>query len=354
MMRGEPNSKEFIEKYWQKSPKLIRHAIDSSEWESFNGGDLAGISCASENSRLVVGEGQSWNLTEGPIEESRFRDLPIKNWTLLVCGMEQWEKSFRALQDRFRFIPDWRMDDVMVSYAVDGGSVGPHVDQYDVFLIQIKGKRRWKIESNPRNLSESDFIPNSELQTLKEFNAEEEWILSPGDLLYLPPGVPHYGTAVGDECMTVSIGFRAPAYSQIFTSVGLGCPKSYQSKRYEDPNLPKRRHPSQILDSEIEKVIEIIDSKMVTKEEIAVSFGRLVTAPSIEQHYLRLAYTLFQGQVLVFANGLDSVFPLSELTWLESFFDRLRLDPELSAREKSDAPDFAKDFLAKLDYILAT
>ena len=207
---GEITADEFLSEYWQKKPLLIRNAIPNFI-PPIEGDDLAGLSLEEEvESRLVIGD--DWQLEHGPFEESRFETLPNRNWTLLVQGVDLWVPEVADLLKSFDFLPAWRLDDIMVSYAEDGGSVGPHFDYYDVFLLQGSGQRRWQVGQ----LCTADDLhtDNTRLKVLKEFNAVEDWVLNPGDMLYLPPKIAHHGVAIG-ECTTFSVGFRAPAATEM-------------------------------------------------------------------------------------------------------------------------------------------
>lgn len=228
----------FLRDFWQKKALLMRQAIpDFSAPLSAN--DLAGIACQPHSlARLVSGSGKRFKLEYGPFEETRFSQLAKRNWTLLVQQVDQWDESVAAVLDYFNFLPRWRIEDVMVSYAVRGGSVGAHVDQYDVFLLQARGKRRWQIDTrapaiDPANQS---FVAGAKLKLLKEFNAEFDWVLEPGDILYIPPGVPHHGIAVDDDCMTFSIGLRAPSVGEML--IDLGQQDFFrETQRYRDGDL---------------------------------------------------------------------------------------------------------------------
>ena len=211
------NTATFLRNHWQKKPLLIKNP-----WDSWNNpltpDELAGLACEEEvESRLIMQAddtaGDTWMVENGPISERRFSQLGDKQWTLLVQAVDHFVPEVAALIEPFRFIPDWRIDDAMVSYAADSGGVGPHFDQYDVFLIQGMGKRRWKVGAM---CDESTaLMPHDDLRLLADFEATDEWILEPGDILYVPPGVSHEGIAVGDDCMTYSIGFRAPSRSEL-------------------------------------------------------------------------------------------------------------------------------------------
>ena len=153
-----------------------------------------------------------WELRRGPFTEEDFLELPETHWTLLVSDVEKQAPDMAALIEPFRFVPDWRIDDLMISYAPEHGTVGPHVDDYDVFLLQALGQRRWQISTQP--VDPDNFLPDTELRIMDEFEPVQDWVLEPGDLLYLPPKVAHHGVALG-PCMTCSIGFRAPLHSDM-------------------------------------------------------------------------------------------------------------------------------------------
>jgi len=177
----------------------------------------------------------NWKVRTGPFDDSTFAKLPESHWTLRVQDVDKWDADTAALLDHFRFIPSWRIDDVMISYATDGGGVGAHVDQYDVFLLQGMGQRRWSIDThaNPSTAFRNDV----ELKLLETFSPTRTWTLHPGDMLYLPPGVPHDGVAVG-ECMTFSIGMRAPAAGELLLDFAAHVAESLpESRRFADPDL---------------------------------------------------------------------------------------------------------------------
>lgn len=178
----------FLRDYWQKRPLLVRNAFPGLH-PPISGDELAGLACEPYAlARLVLHDAASdqWTVETGPFEESRFADLPEEDWTLLVQDVDKWDRDVAALLGHFRFLPDWRIDDIMVSFAAPGGSVGAHVDQYDVFLLQASGHRHWMIDS--RAGAPSAFRPDQPLKLLQRFEPDEEWLLEPGDMLYLPPG----------------------------------------------------------------------------------------------------------------------------------------------------------------------
>jgi 50S ribosomal protein L16 3-hydroxylase len=198
--------------------------------------------------------------------------------------------------ERFNFIPSWRVDDVMVSYAPDQGTVGPHSDQYDVFLLQGLGKRRWQISTD--SVSEDNHLPDLDLSILRDFEPTEEWILEPGDMLYLPPGLAHYGVAV-EDCMTLSIGFRAPAHADIITGfIDSIASELGDDQRYTDPELALQQHPGEITSESLLKVREIIRTTVADDNVINSWFGRFITEPKSEEPVIEPEQTLTPEQFL--------------------------------------------------------
>ena len=272
------NPDEFIRSYWQKSPCLIRdvfvdlHSPVSPE-------ELAGLACEEQvHSRLIQEKGGNtpWQLRYGPFEESDFTSLPPTHYSLLVSECEKWIPEVAELQALFRFIPQWRHDDVMISYAPQGGSVGAHVDEYDVFLIQLEGQRRWQYSD--KRLANPRLLPDLDLAILESFKPDHDEVLKPGDMLYLPPGVPHHGIAV-DDCMTCSIGFRAPTATEILESfVQEIDSRDLGVHRYSDNSLEIDRHSAEITTSEIQRFRQIATELIDTSDDIWIdAIAKLLT-----------------------------------------------------------------------------
>ena len=204
---------EFMQRHWQRKPLLVRQAIPNlspllTRAELFNLAAQDGV-----ESRLVQGADggrRAWNMQRGPFRRRAIPKLSARDWTLLVQGVDLHDDGVADLMQKFRFVPDARLDDVMISYASDGGGVGPHFDSYDVFLLQAYGQRRWRI-GRQKDLS---LLPELPLKVLAHFKPEQEYVLNPGDMLYLPPRYAHDGVAVG-ECMTYSMGFRTPQMGEL-------------------------------------------------------------------------------------------------------------------------------------------
>ena len=214
---GGLSAEQFLAEYWQQKPLLIRNAIPNFE-SPVSPEDLAGLSLEDDvESRIIIEERdrKNWILERGPFQEDTFAQLDNLNWTLLVQQLDAWAPEIQELKRKFRFIPDWRVDDVMASYAPKGGSVGPHFDFYDVFLVQAYGERKWKLGQwcDSTTTTRND----TQLSILRNFETTEEWILQPGDILYVPPKLAHFGVAEND-CITLSVGFRAPRKLELLSS----------------------------------------------------------------------------------------------------------------------------------------
>jgi 50S ribosomal protein L16 3-hydroxylase len=268
----------FLGEYWQKEALLIRQALPGYE-PPLTPEDLAGLACEeSALSRLVTYKRKQdqWHLRTGPFAEAEFPKLGRKDWTLLVQDMDKWDADVRALLDRFRFLPAWRVDDVMISFATPGGSVGPHVDQYDVFLIQAQGRRRWQVDAAPD--APREFREDAELKLLQRFTASDEWVLEPGDILYLPPGVPHHGEAV-DACMTFSVGMRAPSQAELIVDLAEELAARLPDElRYADPDLLEPTDPFEIDDAALARVDQALAAlQSLGADEKREWFGRFIT-----------------------------------------------------------------------------
>lgn len=244
----EISSSTFLKEYWQKKPLIIRKALPGFT-NPVTPDELAGLSLEEEiESRIVIetpDEKTQWHLKRGPFEDSFFAELPKTNWTLLVQGVDRVIPEVYALLDFFDFIPQWRLDDVMISYATQNGSVGPHYDNYDVFLYQAQGQRKWSLTS--KKCIPENYIDNLELRIMSEFQIEEEFILEEGDMLYLPPHIGHYGISLSEQCMTYSFGYRSYPGQEIWDSLG-----DYLSEKelfktlYRDPDWSNQQHTSEI------------------------------------------------------------------------------------------------------------
>ena len=271
---GGLTARQFLKDYWHKKPLLVRNAIPG-----FKGllapEQMVELACTEGvESRLVRG-GKHWFLGHGPFKPTDFKKLPKRDWTVLVQSMDHHLASGAALLEQFTFIPRARLDDLMVSYAVPGGGVGPHFDSYDVFLLQGMGHRRWRI-STQENL---DLVEGLPLKILRHFEPEAEYVLGPGDMLYLPPQCAHDGIAE-DHCMTYSIGFRAPPFQEVgegfldFLHDELELPG-----RYADPELSLQKHSGEIPKGMLAQIAEHLEQIRWDDDLMAAFVGRYFSEP---------------------------------------------------------------------------
>ena len=272
---GGISAETFLKEYWHKKPLLIRGAIPN--FEGFlTPNELAGLACEEDvQSRLISTVKKQWKLEQGPFAEKRFAKLPERDWTLLVQSVNHHLQEANDLLQQFNFIPYARLDDLMVSYAPDGGGVGPHFDSYDVFLLQGCGQRLWRI-SEQEDLS---LVEGAPLRILQNFKTEQEFTLSAGDMLYLPPHVAHWGIAIGD-CMTYSIGFRAPS-AQELAGEFLNYLQEHRtfSGMYADPDLAVQAHPAEIGQGMVRQVSSILDELKWNDKDVADFLGLYLTEP---------------------------------------------------------------------------
>jgi 50S ribosomal protein L16 3-hydroxylase len=253
----------FLREHWQREPLLIRQAL-SDFYSPLSPDDLAFLACQPNAlARLVQGRGKRFTLEIGPFSETRFESLSKRDWTLLVQDVDKLDRDVSALLRHFDFLPRWRIEDIMVSYAVTGGSVGAHVDQYDVFLLQAQGSRRWQIDTRAaaRRPENQRYLPKLSLRLLEQFDPNQSFDLHPGDMLYLPPGVPHHGISLSDDCMTFSIGMRAPSHAELIEAYALDRAQSVpEYLRFRDAAVLER-DANALLASELKSVSDVLFAK---------------------------------------------------------------------------------------------
>ena len=273
-MLGNISASVFLMEYWQKKPLLIRQAIPEppSQMDALSLFEAARSD--SVETRLIERQGKEWHFQQGP-----FRSLQKRKsrhpWTLLVQGINLFSTEADSLLRRFSFIPYSRLDDVMASYAVPGGGVGPHFDNYDVFLLQVSGRRHWRISAQ----ADLSLVNNSPLKILKHFRPSQEWILEPGDMLYLPPHWAHDGIAL-DHCITWSIGFRAPPASEVVSAFLDYLQEELQIPgRYCDPELKPQQHPGLISSALIDQYATMISLIKWTRRDVENFAGRYLSDP---------------------------------------------------------------------------
>lgn len=290
---GGLSPERFMKQYWQKKPLLIRGAVP--DLQALDRSTLFALAAREDvESRLIEqvsaanppGRGRKtadWRMRHGPFERRDLPPLKRAGWTLLVQGVNLHLNSVSELMAAFRFVPDARLDDVMISYASDGGGVGPHFDSYDVFLLQAQGQRRWQIGAQ-KDLSLQAGVP---LKILSRFEPEQTWVLDPGDMLYLPPRYAHDGVAVGGDCMTYSVGFRAPAQAELGLALleRLGEDLSLPARLYQDKQQAALAEPARIpegLQQFAHEALAAVWGAMNKPEALARSLGEYLTEPKAQ------------------------------------------------------------------------
>lgn len=275
---GTISKKEFLDNYWQKKPLVIRQALPDFV-NQLTAYDLAGLSMEEEvESRLVRETPNSspfWHLQDGPFLEKDFKILPESHWTLLVQGVDRFIPELALLFDNFNFIPQWRVDDLMISYAVESGSVGPHYDNYDVFLYQATGSRKWSLTTQGCHVD--NYMPNVALRIMQKFAVEEEFILNEGDMLYLPPKVGHNGRAISGDCMTYSFGYRSYANQELWDDFGDYNSEHHQKSFYQDPNWQSLSATSHIPQEAWLNARQQMQNMLNNEENLKSWFGCFIT-----------------------------------------------------------------------------
>jgi 50S ribosomal protein L16 3-hydroxylase len=330
---GGMSARVFLRDYWQKKPLLIRQAIPDFQ-SPIDPDELAGLALEEEvESRLIIENGERpWELRRGPFAEDVFSTLPERDWTLLVQAVDQFVPEVGELLENFRFLPSWRIDDVMISYAAPGGSVGPHFDNYDVFLLQGHGKRHWQVGQMCD--SQSPLLQHADLRILADFQTSEEWTLEPGDMLYLPPRLAHCGVAV-DDCLTYSVGFRAPSAAEVLTHFTDFLSQFISDEeRYTDADVQPAADPHQIQHDALDRLKALLAEHMGDERLLLTWFGQFMTEPrypelvagaeldeqdlldSLEQGAIlirnpsaRLAWSEVDEDLLLFASGQSRLLP---------------------------------------------
>ncbi|RTE67698.1 cupin domain-containing protein [Amphritea opalescens] len=277
---GDISIEEFLRDYWQKKPLLVRNAFPDIE-VPVGADELAGLSLEDDvESRLVIQspDNNHWEIKHGPFDDATFAELPESHWTLLVQAVDHWVPEASEIVEQFRFIPNWRYDDLMVSFASQGGGVGPHYDNYDVFLIQTQGQRRWEVggffdQNSPRR-------PNTPVMIMTDWDPEFNWVLEPGDMLYIPPQVGHNGIGESDDCMTYSVGFRAPSHAEVMRNFTDFIGETLTSEsRYTDPDLSLQDNPGEIRPEALEKIRAIFTDYLQDDARLGEWLGKFVTDP---------------------------------------------------------------------------
>lgn len=279
---SELDVSSFLKHNWQTRPLLFEQAFPGFS-NPLSRDELAGLALDGEvNSRIILRENDtSWHCRHGPFSVQELEQLPSRDWTLLVSDVEKHLPDMRDWLLPFHFIPQWRIDDLMISYAPTGASVGAHTDNYDVFLLQAAGRRRWSIDPDPG--ADKRLLPNLDIGVLANFTPRETFDLKPGDMLYLPPGIPHHGVALDDECMTWSIGFRAPSHREIVADLAENiAARIPETAFYSDPSILLHEHSGQVSSNAIARIREIWNTYVHPDNEAFEQLaGQLLTRRNI-------------------------------------------------------------------------
>ena len=338
-------AERFLRDYWHKRPLLIRNAFPDFE-TPVQPEDLAGLACEEGVLARLISLDKAtglWDVRTGPFQEEDFPGLPDHDWTLLVQDVDKWDADVRALLEQFRFLPRWRVDDIMISFAATGGSVGAHVDHYDVFLLQAQGERRWMIDASVamgKPAPDLSFQDDVAIKLLRRFDPTHEWVLSPGDMLYLPPLVPHHGVAE-NPCLTFSVGMRAPSSAELIGDyLDTLIADADEAVRYHDEDLAAPQDPNEIDSRAMERVVEALNAlRMNDPDLVGDWFGRFITTyrasgdvmpspdtPSriemewdlqqgarlLRHPFSRFAWRRRRKGATLFCNGLDYNLPVKE------------------------------------------
>ena len=338
-------AERFLRDYWHKRPLLIRNAFPGFE-TPVQPEDLAGLACEEGILARLISLDKAtgiWDVRTGPFQEEDFPGLPHHDWTLLVQDVDKWDADVRELLEQFRFLPRWRVDDIMISFAATGGSVGAHVDHYDVFLLQAQGERRWMIDASVamgKPAPDLGFRDDVAIKLLRRFDPTHEWVLSPGDMLYLPPLVPHHGVAE-NACLTFSVGMRAPSSAELIGDyLDTLIADADDAMRYHDEDLTVPQDPNEIDARAMERAVEALNAlRMNDPDLVGDWFGRFITtyraagdvmpppdAPSriemewdlqqgarlLRHPFSRFAWRRRSKGATLFCNGVDYVLPVKE------------------------------------------
>jgi 50S ribosomal protein L16 3-hydroxylase len=336
---GKITPQKFLRDYWQQQPLFVKNAVPEIAG-LIDGSDLAGLALEEHvESRIVLKHANGdWELRRGPFKEKTFKSLPKKDWTLLVQAVDHFLPDAADLLERFSFLPHWRIDDLMVSYAVDGGGVGPHYDSYDVFLVQGIGTRVWKIGPPAQD---KDLLPHPDLRILKKMKVTQEFICEPGDLLYLPPRLAHWGVARG-ECMTYSVGFRAPSDRELLDGFcNYLVERTPELQRYGDAGSALPKHPGDIDSKAIAALRARIENIINEPQALEDFLGRWLSEPKYAGHTTEPSARRWTRTVLLKALTTAAQVRRDEgsrfLLVPDAFLPALFVDGERIALEGSDA-----------------
>jgi 50S ribosomal protein L16 3-hydroxylase len=335
---------DFFQSYWQKKPLLLKQGLPNFV-SPVSANDLAGFSLEKEfESRIVKGSysDQRWTVKNGPFTNELYSSLPDNDWTLLVQGVDRHVHEISDLVSHFDFIPRWRFDDVMISFASEGGSVGPHFDYYDVFLVQGSGKRRWHLSTN--DCSDNNYLRNTEIKIMQKFEAEETFDVVPGDVLYIPPNVAHHGVSLDNNCTTLSFGYRSYSDQEMGEFVEKFAASKDKTQYYQDPLWSHSYAPALITESAIHQAKKLIDMSghefacFVTRmdpldDRILQYFMLCENVHSFDKYAVyvihpscRIAYTISGYEINVYLNGEKVITDSSNHEHLMDFCNKRKID----------------------------
>jgi len=363
---NELSEQAFLNQYWQKKPLLIKGGFSDFK-DPLDANELAGLAMEdSIESRIITNHNQQWQSHQGPFED--FEILTDEHATLLVQAVDHWHPEAAQLLEPFRFIPNWRIDDLMISYSTPGGGVGPHLDQYDVFIIQGEGKRHWQVGLPDASLKQ--FAQNKSLLQVEAFTAVIDCVLEPGDILYIPPGCPHEGYAI-ENALNYSVGFRAPNQQDLLSSFAdhIIDTESGQ-KRYTDHTLALRDSKGELTQSEVDKVKTLMQALIendslfknwlgntlsqpkhdmdLAPEENPFSTAEIMQQLDSDLTFERLGgtraiYQCIGDELLLSVNGENYPLPLSDLEAVKQLTDFIEFDSSL-LNSTTPSLDFIETF----------
>ncbi|MFP3350416.1 cupin domain-containing protein [Pseudoalteromonas sp. SIMBA_153] len=363
---NELSEQAFLNQYWQKKPLLIKRGFSDFK-DPLDANELAGLAMEdSIESRIITNHNQQWQSHQGPFED--FEILTDEHATLLVQAVDHWHPEAAQLLEPFRFIPNWRIDDLMISYSTPGGGVGPHLDQYDVFIIQGEGKRHWRVGLPDASIKQ--FAQNKSLLQVEAFSAVIDCVLEPGDILYIPPGCPHEGYAI-ENALNYSVGFRAPNQQDLLSSFAdhIIDTESGQ-KRYTDHTLALRDSKGELTQSEVDKVKTLMQALIendslfknwlgntlsqpkhdmdLAPEENPFSTAEIMQQLDSDMTFERLGgtraiYQCIGDELLLSVNGENYPLPLSDLEAVKQLTDFIEFDSSL-LNSTTPSLDFIETF----------
>jgi 50S ribosomal protein L16 3-hydroxylase len=345
----------FMARHWQKKPLLVRQAWPGVQ-PPLARAALFDLAVRDDvESRLVVKDRAGWRVRPGPLPRRALPPIGRPGWTLLVQGLEGHVAAAHEMLARFRFVPEARLDDLMVSWASAGGGVGPHIDSYDVFLLQVQGRRRWRIG----RVGDDSFVPGAPLKLLRHFEPTQEWVLDPGDMLYLPPRWGHDGSAEGGDCMTCSIGFRAPAAGELARELLLRLADEIEESGtlYRDPRQAATAAPGELPAPLLAFAQAALARRLADPQAVLRALGEVLTEPKPQVWFEGRGRSLEAGLVLdprtrmmyerrhVFINGEAFVASGRDAALLRRLADARRLGAADCVRFSAPARALLDDWL---------